>query len=574
MPNDLAVERKVIASPLGLLAVILAVTYWSSSRILTTVAVDRQERWALVLAMAPALLGLGSLGGFFIGYPGLGGAACAATVSLVFALGRRREPTATYGASDSSLRLMTAGLALFGMGVLGTTLVMPVWGGAARFGDWAMNWFVTTFYLNLPFPDLRDYIKLMGFDLKELSRTPLFNLELTVALGAGGAQFWLFQIAAAVVGLPLIGALLLWARNAGGDSAVRWMLGLSALSPFLLQNTAYPWAKALAATFTLLFLHFVLAAVLARAERRRHHALILASACMSLGFMAHQTALFYAVATAVWLAWRRPATLRLVRPRIWLCAAAVALTILVPWHAWALASQGLQAMIRLTPAIYDIKVNTEAFGWARKTAVVAAGTLIPLRIVAALASDQWPDLESLMRVPIGTLPGAIGLGSCFMLVRRCWGGWKRAGHFRRSTIGATVRGRTWWGLVFAFGFFAQAALQSDWTRNGNASESMTPLVGLAMAYAAASASTASRIVRPVYRVAVIFEAGLFHALLGWWAFGPAGMRDPNLRLVSSYGLEHLRGVWPEAALVGTLLLTASLAIGVAVLCSRSPTRLT
>ena len=175
---------------------------------------------------------------------------------------------------------MRAGTAvlLYAAGALGTTLLTPLSGGALRIGDWVAHWFLVLVYIGEPLPDLRTFTNRVG-DFGVISRPPLYNLEGGLLVGALDSQFWPFQLLTPLLGLSVAGAAVLWARNIGGARAVRIMVPLVGLSPFLLQNASYPWSKMVAGGLVLLFLAMIRAAALARQPRRARQLFVLAALC-------------------------------------------------------------------------------------------------------------------------------------------------------------------------------------------------------------------------------------------------------------------------------------------------------
>ena len=55
-----------------------------------------------------------------------------------------------------------------------------------------------------------------------------------------------------------------------------------------------------------LFLLLIRAAVLGRQPTRARQTFVLAALCAGLGYLAHQTTIFYVLPTLLWLGWRRP----------------------------------------------------------------------------------------------------------------------------------------------------------------------------------------------------------------------------------------------------------------------------
>ena len=139
---------------------------------------------------------------------------------------------------------------------------------------------------------------------------------------------------------------MLWARAIGGPGAARIVAPLIGLSPFLLQNASYPWSKMVAAGLVLLFLLLIRAAALARRPSRARQTFVLAALCAGLGYLAHQTTIFYVLPTLLWLAWRRPRPL-FRRPvawtlTTWALGGLAGLAAFGPWQAWVISTYGLR----------------------------------------------------------------------------------------------------------------------------------------------------------------------------------------------------------------------------------------
>ena len=533
---------------------------WATVRLLGRLDLDPVERLALALALFPAGLGLAAFVGFLVGWPGIGLPLCATLVliALAWRVGARPHRQAGRGTGEG-FALVAAALVLFGLGALGTTLLVPVWGGADRYGDWQRHWFLSLVYQGQPLPDLRDFARRVG-PLSLTARTPLYNLEAGLLVTVLDAQFWSFQILGTIVGVPLAATAVLWARNVGGLPAARIAVPLVALSPFLLQNVAYPWPKVVAATFVLLFLHFVRVAALRRDSRRRGQALILAAVCAALGHLAHPTTILYVAPTIGWVAWRRPRPLLRTSLAAWGRAALAGLLILAPWHLWAVATLGPGEIVASSPIWSGEHASGDLRRWLVKTVVAGVATLIPIPAIEALARGRLPDVNALLRIQIGMLTGALGLAGCVLLVRSALR--VRSGRGLRARGERLLRRPPWLLLVALVAFVGQMMLQPDWHTGGDAAESLTPIVVLGLAYIAREIAGLGPVGRRAVMVAVLAEFAAFHALFLWWAFGDAWTRDRNGNLAARYGLEHVRALWPAAVPLGLLaLLSAAAAAG-------------
>jgi len=608
---------------------------WGMIRLLGRCALDPLERLTLALALFPAMIGLAAFGGLLAGWPGpLLPAIVAAVLALLGVVLRpspvagaaRDAPTVGVGqappslappesltptlshehgaptprqrerASSSSCLLPTARcLLLYGAGALGTTLLTPLSGGALRIGDWVAHWFLVLVYLGQPLPDLRTFTNRVG-DFGVIARPPLYNLEGGVLVGALGIQFWPFQLVTPLLALTVAAAAVLWARNVGGAGAVRIMVPLVGMSPFLLQNASYPWPKMVAAGLVLVFLALIRAAALARDPGRARQAFVLAALCAGLGYLAHQTTVFYVGPTILWLLWRRPRPL-LGRPAgwvasTWVLAGIVGVLAFAPWQGWVLATYGLRATVEANPAWFGADVSDTLADWLLKGTVAGLGTLVPLPLLGAILHGMAPSLDQALRVQLALLTGALGVSGCWLLCRAAWRAVtgkpaltprpplpqagegeptltpalsqrEREQHPQLPTADRRLPTRLlrrppWLALVVLGGFFGQVMLQPNWHDTGDAAESMTPIVVLGLAYVARETGRLGPAARRLFFGLVLAELAVYLVLWLTWAFSSAWTRDPNAVLASRYGLDHIRGLWGPAVLIGGVLLASGL----------------
>jgi hypothetical protein len=563
----------VVAAVLGLLGA------WGTARLLAHLKLDPAERFALTLALFPAVLGLAAFAGLLAGRPGplLPAAACLVLAVLGWASAAPvpwpiRQPE-------------VLAVALFAAGSLGTTLLTPLSAGALRIGDWVAHWFLVLVYLDRPLPDIRTFTNRVG-DFGVISRPPLYNLEGGLLVGPLDDQFWPFQLITPVLALSVPAAGVLWARAIGGPSAARIVAPLIGLSPFLLQNASYPWSKMVAAGLVLLFLLLIRAAALARRPTRARQTFVLAAVCAGLACLTHQTSIFYILPTLLWLAWRRPCPL-FRRPAVWTfgtwaLGGLAGLAAFGPWQAWVLTTYGLRALLDANPASFGADVSETLGDWLLKGAVAAVGTLVPLPALGALVRGSLPSVDQLLRIQLAVLTGALGISGCWLLVRSALttcslSPWARAAGVRvRLPLSSQERGLggevtrflrrpPWLVIVVLCGFFGQVMLQPNWHDTGDAADSMTPIVVLGLAYVAREALRLGPGARRLFFGLVLAELACYLWLWLWWAFSPAWTRDLNAVLGSRYGLEHLRALWGPATPLGALLLTAGLGASAALL---------
>jgi len=584
---------------------------WGTYRLLARLALDPAERYALTLALFPALLGLAAFAGLLAGRPGplLPSALCVVLGALGVVSAREAPSTLPWGPSIPTApqppppaagegeheplpraRGMTSaqpmfaprsgwggGLSvgggaypvvlstlLFGAGALGTTLLTPLSAGALRIGDWVAHWFLVVIYLGQPWPDVRTFVNRVG-DFGVISRPPLYNLEGGLLVGALDVQFWPFQLVTPLLALAVAAAGVLWARTIGGPGAAWVVVPLLALSPFLLQNASYPWSKMVAAGLVLLFLLLIRAAALARRPSRARQTFVLAALCAGLGYLAHQTTIFYVLPTLLWLVGRRPRPL-FRRPifwslTTWALGGLAGVAAFGPWQAWVISTYGLDAVLEANPASFGQDV-TETFGdWLLKGIVAAIGTLVPLPALTSLAHGALPTLDQLLRFQLAVLTGALGLSGCWLLARSA----VRARPSPLASRPSPLRRPPWLALVVLGGFIGQVMLQPNWHDTGDAAESMTPIVVLGVAYVAREALKLGTVARRLFFGLVLVELGAYLGLWLWWAFGSAWTRDPNAVLGSRYGLDHIRNLWGPATPLGAALLIAGLGVSAVLL---------
>ena len=128
----------------------------------------------------------------------------------------------------------------------------------------------------------------------------------------------------------------------------------------------------------------------------------------------------------------------------------------------------------------------------------------------------------------------------------------------RSGWGVRARRLPWLALVVLCGFLGQVMLQPNWHDTGDAAESMTPIVILALAYVGKAALSLGPGARRLFWGLVLLELACYLALWLPWAFGSAWTRDPNAVLGARYGLDHIRNLWAPATPLGALMLAAGL----------------
>lgn len=571
-------------APILIAAAVLGVVgAWGTYRLLARLDLGPAERFALMLALFPSTLGLAAFAGLLAGHPGplLPATLCVILAVLGLLLGARDDPRGgepapvrddTRGGEAAPVALATV---LFGATALGTTLLTPLSAGALRVGDWVAHWFLVVIYLGQPWPDVRTFVNRVG-NFGVISRPPLYNLEGGLLVGALDIRFWPFQLITPLLALSVAAAGVLWARAIGGPGAARIVVPLIALSPFLIQNASYPWSKMVAAGLVLLFLLMIRAAALARRPTRARQTFVLAALCAGLGYLAHQTTIFYVLPTLLWLVWRRPRPV-FRRPVIWslttwALGGLAGLAAFAPWQGWVVRSYGLNAVLEANPASFGADVSETLGDWLLKGGVAALGTLVPLPALGTLARGALPSLDQLLRIQLALLTGALGASGCWLLARAALSSrpprpWPLVpGPSTPSPLPYPLRRRPpWLAVVVLCGFFGQVMLQPNWHDTGDAAESMTPIVILGLAYVAREARRLGPRARRLFFGLVLAELAVYLGLWLWWAFGSTWTRDVNAVLGARYGLDHIRNLWGPATPLGALLLIAGLGVSVVLL---------
>ena len=397
---------------------------------------------------------------------------------------------------------------LFAAGALGTTLLTPLSGGALP--DRGLGGALVP-GAGLPRPAAAG-----PADVHQPRRRLRGHLA-TAALQPGGRPAGRAPLDVPVLAVPALTPLLALAGRGGrrccgrAPSAGRARPGscaaLIGLSPFLLQNASYPWSKMVAAGLVLLFLLLIRAAALARRPARARQTFVLAALCAGLGYLAHQTTIFYVLPTLLWLAWRRPRPL-FRRPVALDARHLGARRAGRPGGVRALAGLGAddvrpacRCWTRTRPRSAPTSRRRSATGCSR-AAWRPSGRWCRCRPSERWRAARCPTVDQLLRIQLAVLTGALGLSGCWLLVRSslahpCGRRRSRRRRRRRSfaprsgpMVGnhpSLLRRPPWLALVVLCGFFGQVMLQPNWHDTGDAADSMTPIVVLGLAYVAREA---------------------------------------------------------------------------------------
>lgn len=261
--------------------------------------------------------------------------------------------------ADPDARQMVAAYVLVAAWTLGCIGLIRVLSGGGWAGDWAEH-----------YDRCRFYLRHWPLDTKFLdtywlpARPPLMNLATVHLLAMVGPGYPLFQIVTALLNVGFVFPAYLIARRVSGQRAVPLLLlvGLLAFNPMLLENTAYPWTKLLAAAFVALGTYFYLKGWEHTDVRSLRFAVIFIGA----GIITHYSAAPFAIFFAAHYAWRgsRAFTDRMGEL---LRNGAVAIAVVAPWVLWSLRTYG---------AAITFGGNTSAEGYASRSAVANVAMVI------------------------------------------------------------------------------------------------------------------------------------------------------------------------------------------------------
>jgi hypothetical protein len=426
-----------------------------------------------------------------------------------------RPPTGT-------LLLAVAGVAL---ATLGVEAIMPHYGIAMLYWDWWEHFDLAHFYLD-PHAFTRSY----GDGSTITSRTPLFNLLGSMALGLLGDRFTIFQVLTAAVGwlwaLPaaLIARRLLGARSTG-------LVAMLGLSPLILFCTAYAWPKGLVLFFALLALDRFLA--LRESSGPAAHAIALQLGLSSgLTIMTHAGFIGYLLPLYGLLL---RDTVR--RRRGWSAvfeSCAMGALVALPWYAWAIAQYGLREGLLGYPQPASASVAL----WLIDHVVILASSLLPVSLFL------YRFIPPAQNVLIAYLGSAMGLLGVVFLVRT----------LARSTRGLRLadsdRGVITTVAAFAGGGVLVATLLINGWGNGWAAAQavfLPALIGLTLIAMRVMTATRGLV------LAALVECGAVVGLGLAYMWSPAATSEPNAVLAAA---EHVRFLGQQTWPLGVLILLA------------------
>lgn len=253
----------------------------------------RFEAWCIGIAWAIAVLGAGvflpfALGAatswYFSGY-----------VVIAAALILRRHELATF-LQDIDLRHACVSWLLLVLGCLLLLACVPSFSGGIWAGDWQDQYERTRLILRLR-PEDAEFRRFFPLT----SRPPLANVADAAFLRATDAGFARHQTFMLLLNSLAFFPAALFARTfAARSPAIPLAALFLALNPLFLQNVTYPWTKLIAAFFTLLAVHVLVAAPCT--SRRLVHA----AALMALATVTHYSACVWLLGFGLpWLVFER-----------------------------------------------------------------------------------------------------------------------------------------------------------------------------------------------------------------------------------------------------------------------------
>jgi hypothetical protein len=335
---------------------------------------------------------------------------------LVAALCRKRRPKPE--PASLGFGMLAAGCALAYLHLVCIQALLPDYRGSYWYFDWWMHYDEA-----LVFVGDRDIHTTWASGAYTLaSRTPLFNLAGASVMTLAGHDFWVFQLAAALMSCCFIPVVYLLLRDLFDARAARLALLLAPLNLWMLHEAWFTWSKLLAGYFVLLGLHFYLQFLrlrLEEPERAGRYFLYFWVSCL-LGFLTHQSVVVYTaplVLHAVLLAVFRSA----FRPRLReLGVLALTLVVMVgPWYAWLLGNIGPEQILHGTPTTARTASTQFTLGNIARYVGANLGTsVVPVELYEALVEEPGSFKEiyrAVTSIYFSLFTGALTLSLCVFL---------------------------------------------------------------------------------------------------------------------------------------------------------------
>ncbi len=489
------------------------------------------RRWpsfeGIGLSAAGGVMGWGAvaLGRFFLRAPAgaprsIGLAALVAALLVVAVLWHQTRPgsVATPAQRPDGRLLSAVGAAA--LLTLGLEAAVPHFGIAQWSFDWWMHFDLSRFYLSGVDP-ARSYAD--GYTVT--SRTPLFNLLGSLALGLGD-RFSMLQVLTAAIGWLWILPYSVLARRLCARAAVP-MVCLAALSPMILYSHAYTWPKGLEAFLLLMalerFLHRPQALAGTRNRTDLQFGLLAGGAVLAhAGFVGYLVPLFVILGV------------RARRTRQWTGAALAvigAIVVVGPWYAWAVSQYGWhQGLLAYPPA------QSSPTSFIIQRVVILLTSLLPVTFPLDWLAGALDPAANYFLTYLGTAAGLGGVGFLIFALAALWH--RRAD---RAWLGTPSAWFAVSGMVVGTLLVRQFAIDS-------AGSMFVPAILVLALHAVGGRQLPAVLIRIAVAELVIFEVVALT-----WIWSAAAMTQRNAQQALLYHTDFLgQRTWP----VGLALMTA------------------
>jgi len=258
--------------------------------------------------------------------------------------------------------------------------LIPVYSGAYWYGDWWLHYDVARFYASRLPLDTTWFGNVIA-----PTRTPFFNLYGAYFMSFLGTGFAGFQVASTLANVIFLFPVAALANRLAGQRAALIAVFLCIFSSALFTNELYTWPKLATAFCVLASVYFYLAfraSLASGGGKTDSRSLGLAVAFFLLGYMEHQTALYYGIgmlldSLLVSLATGGASGIRRLAgavipalPAIIVSLAALA----APWYLWSFGIWGVEGTINASPSVAHAFTT---ISWFDDRVQSAEGTLYP-----------------------------------------------------------------------------------------------------------------------------------------------------------------------------------------------------
>jgi hypothetical protein len=436
---------------------------------------DREERFAVSWGVSFAALASSQLLAFLTGADAarinLGGLVLMLVVAALCRLAGHPR------AADSPSAWWPLG-ALWLLGYLQLVCiqaVLPNYMGAGWCYDWWMHYDeALVLHRVAGHPINTDWV-----DYSLASRTPLFNLTGAFVLSLAGKDFWVFQLASALMNSCFTAAAYLLLRDLFGRRAAPLALLMAPLNLWMMHNAWFTWPKMLAAYYLLLGLHFYLQSLRRRVaeQDRARRSFLFFWASMLLGIMTHSSGVVYLAplllhAAALTLRYRR----FFLRPVDVVAMVAVGLVAFGPWYGWLIGTFGVEHIRSASPLTVMPHKPFTPLNIAEYLGANLGCSFFPVNLY--LGPGTWEGLyDGLTHLYFCVVPGALTLSLTVFLLFSLVRSVVRYSHGHRSPSGGQC-GHEWsavWAFVL-FGIVGATALHPQIIAWGTAHSAFFPSV--------------------------------------------------------------------------------------------------